>query len=349
MHRRTRLILLGTATFVIVVVLAVVAAMYVLLQPARFTNLLRTQAARAGLTLTLSDPASPTLWPQPSLVLHGVTLAADNRPVLVAARARLVLPWHTLLGGPTTITRLELDAPRINLAQVGPVLANVNHDRQSAVAALPRIDAGVRVRNGSLASGGNIVLDDIHLETGPLVPGHVFSLKLTAHTAQNQQTTLTLLMTPHERPGVIDLDNIHITLSGPSAIKLTLDGQASWQGGSNFRLALHGPLAHAGQPPYATVLNLLPASGPTPFLLRFKLDGPGLHADMHLSPGQFIQWWQTINGSQTPTSLPLPPVTGVIQAKQITLGNLDIEGLQMTSGIAPPTSAPAAATSVVKP
>lgn len=350
MHRRTRLTLISIATFVVVVILAAVLAVYLLLQPERFTSMLRAQARQAGLTLALSAPAEPTLWPQPALVLHGLTLSVDNRPVLVAARARLVLPWHTLFGGPTTITRLELDTPRINLAQLGPVLANMNHGK-SGTPSLPHIDAGIIINHGSLARGRDLLLDDIHLETGPLAPGHIFSLQVSADTAHGHAATLSLLMTPHVHKHAISFDNIHITASGPSDLAFTLDGWVLWRGGADIDMTLEGTLTRSRQRHYNVVLTLDPASLHAPFMFHLKLGGPGLNANVHLSPSRLLDWWHTVNSDNSLNGLPLPPLDGTINAKEITLGGTHIEGLHISAGkAATASSTPAHAASVpVKP
>lgn len=349
MHRRTRITLISIAAFIVVIILAAVIAVYLMLQPERFTNLLRAQANKAGLTLALSAPAEPTLWPQPGLVLHGLTLSVDNRPVLVAARARLVLPWHTLFGGPITITRLELDSPRINLAQLGPVLAHMNHGASSGAPSLPHIDTGIRITHGSLARGRNLLLDDIHLETGPLSPGHVFSMQLSADTAHGNPVKMSLLMTPHVHKHAISFDNIHITASGPSDLALTLDGRALWHGGTHIDMSLNGTLTRSHQRHYIVKLGLDPPGTDTPFMFHLKLTGPGLHANVHLSPSRLIAWWQKVSDNNQLSGLPLPPFTGIIDAKEITLGNTHIEGLHVVAGQpattsstpAPATSAPA--------
>ncbi|HET7268458.1 MAG TPA: membrane assembly protein AsmA [Oleiagrimonas sp.] len=345
MQRRTRLTLLAIAVFLAMIVLAAILAVYLLLQPERFTSVLRTQARQAGLVLTLSAPAEPTLWPQPALMLHGLTLSVDNRPVLVAARARLVLPWSALLGGPTTITRLELDAPRINLAQLGPVLAQMNKGK-GGTPTLPHINAGIRISHGSLARGSDLLLDDIHLETGPLVPGHIFSLQLSAATADGAPTTLTLLMTPHVHDNAITLDNIHITASGPSGLSCTLDGKATWRGGADVAMTLAGTLVRSNHRTYDLALALEPATGQAPLMFHLKLEGPGLDADVDMSPSRLVDWWQTVsNGEALATGLSVPPANGTINARDITVGGTRIQGLHIRMGAAVASSAPATATS----
>ena len=117
MSRRLRLTLLALGGFALAVVLAAVIAVYLLLQPERFTRMLQTQARSAGLELNLASPASPTLFPRPALDLDGITLNAEGAgaPILLAAHGQLVLPWHTVLGGPTVISQLQIESPRVDL------------------------------------------------------------------------------------------------------------------------------------------------------------------------------------------------------------------------------------------
>jgi uncharacterized protein involved in outer membrane biogenesis len=121
--RPLRLVLIVLASVLGGVVLTVLAALYLLLQPDRFTAMLKEQASDAGLQLTLSSPASPTLFPRPALHLEGITLIARDSgtgntpamPILQAANGRLVLPWHTLFGGPMVISRMQINSPRVDL------------------------------------------------------------------------------------------------------------------------------------------------------------------------------------------------------------------------------------------
>lgn len=349
MSRPTRLTLLAIAATIVVLILAAIVAVYILMQPQRVTNMLRDQARQAGMQLTLSSPAEPTLWPRPALVLHGLTLSVDNRPVLVAARARLALPWRTLLGGPTAITRLELDNPQINLAQLGPVLANMNHGT-SANPSLLRINTGIHLNHGSLRRGSTTLLDDVQMETGPLVPGQVFNLQLSAMTTNAQHLKLSLRMTPHETSDSLSLDDIRLTAAVQPNLAMSMHGQAKWQGSGDISMALSGDLVHNIDHRYAMALKLAPPTADAPLLFNVKLHGEGMAADLSLSPTQLSDWWARISQADDQTGLPLPPVQGTLQAKQLDLGDMHIQGLQIVTGDATATAssapAPASSTSV---
>lgn len=343
MHRRTRLILLTVAIALAVLLLAAVIAVYVMLQPQRITDMLRNQARQAGLTLALSAPAEPTLWPQPALVLHGITLSANNRPVLVAARARVALPWRTLLGGPPTITQLELDTPRLDLSRLSRVLSGL-HKGTSGTPELPRINTGIRINHGSLVRDGQVMLDDIQLETGALQMDRIFSLQLTA-TTQNQPFKLTLLTTPHQTPDALQFKHIHITLHMPSELTGVLDGQANWHGGANIHMALHGLFTRDDKHHYATQLELIPDTAKHEFVFKLAVTGPGMNTHLRLPISELVDWWKQVSNPTATAELPLPPLDGTVTAKQLDIGGMHMEGLHLTAGAAAASSVPAPASS----
>lgn len=341
MQRRTRLTLLAVVIALAALLLAAVIAVYVLLQPQRITDMLRDQARQAGMTLALSAPAEPTLWPQPALVLHGLTLSANNRPVLVAARARVELPWRTLLGGPPTITQMELDTPRLDLSRLSRAVAGMNHGG-SGVPELPRIKAGIVINHGSLVQDGKLMLDDMHLETGALLPDHVFSLQLTA-SMHGQAFKLTLLTTPHPTPQALQFEHIHITLDTPPGHAGVLDGKAVWRGGANIHLTLQGHFTGKNDNQYATNLELVPAD--RSFVFNLAVTGPGMDSHLRLPLSGLVDWWQQVSDPEVVDELPLPPLDGTITADQLDIGGVQMEGLRLTAGTAAASSAPAAASS----
>jgi AsmA protein len=347
MSPRLRLSLLIAAGVIAAAALALLLAVYLMLQPARFTDLLRNSAHQAGLELTLSAPAEPTLWPQPALVLRGLTLSAQGQPVLVAVRGRLVLPWRTLLGGPPAITRLELDAPRLDLEALRTALAQLPQ-KAGGAPNLPRIDAGILITDGSLVRGDNVLLDHIRLQTGVLAPGQVFDLQLAAQGSGGQPYAFTLRMTPQLARDMIVFDAVHVSASSPPQSQAQLDGTAQWRGGANLAMTLQGHLSQTPDRDYAMAVQLLPASADTPFVLAVKLDGNDLHADLQLQPLQLAAWWSEVAGSGDAGNLPLPPLDGHVEAAKLDFGAMHIEGLQLRAGSALPAtagSAPAPAAS----
>ncbi len=341
MQRRTRLILLSVVLTVAALLLAAVIGLYVLLQPQRITDLLRHQAQRIGLTLSLNAPAEPTLWPQPALVLHGLTLSADNRPVLVAARARVELPWDTLFGGPVAITQLELDTLQLDVARLGDVLGNLKSET-AGTPQLPHINAGIRIDHGTLTQNGTVLLDHMHMETGPLLPEQAFNLQLTAN-ANDKPFTLTLRTTPQPTPDALKFADTHITYKTSSGAHAVLDGEADWRGGNNIRLTLHGNITDNDNRRYTTQLQLIP--GRQSFVCHLIARGPGMNARLHLPTSEMVAWWHEVSNPALKGPLPLPPMDGVIEAEQLDAGSVHMEGLRMTAGAAAASSTPAAASS----
>lgn len=172
------------------------------------------------------------------------------------------------------------------------------------------------------------------------------SLQLSADTADGGPTTLTLLMTPHVHDGFITLDNIHITAAGPSSLAVTLNGKATWRGGADLAMTLAGALQRSNHRTYDLALGLEPAADNTPFMFHLKLEGPGLGADVDMSPSRLVEWWRSIgNTGATAAGLPLPPVNGIIDAREINLDGTHIQGLHIRMGTAAASSAPATAAS----
>ena len=346
MRRRWKITLYAVLGVIAALLLAGIITVYVLLQPDRFTAMLQTQARSAGLDLNLSQPASPTLFPRPALELKGITLSAQggSMPIMLAARGRLVLPWRTLFGGPTALSQLEIDAPRLDLKALQSWLTSLPASPGGQAPALPRIDAGVVIRNGSLVRGNDLLLDRLDVQTGPLKSGRVFSLGVNAVDASQHQVQLRLLTTPKRADGMLRLDDITLHVAHGSATTLDLRGAASWRGEAHATASLTGSLDQADAGRYAARLQMTPATGALPLLLSVKLDGPGNHANLQLPPLQLVDWWAQLNRPVDP-QLTMPPGTGHLDAASIDLGSVGVEGL--TIDITP--SAPAAAASAAVP
>lgn len=341
--RRLRLVLMTVAGLLLVGLIALLVTVYVLLQPQRFTAMLQAQAADAGLELNLASPASPTLFPRPALVLQGLTLNAKgpSMPILLAARGRLVLPWRTLFGGPTVISRLEIDAPRVDLQALQDWLASLPASSTGAPS-IPRIDAGVSITRGSLVSGNRVLLGDLSLEAGSLLSGQPFPLSVSAKDGSGTPLQLRLTATPRILGNSLQMDNIALRLAEGSAMVLQLTGEARWHGAADAAARLGGKLDHADAGQYDVALVLTPANDRDPLLLALKLDGPGNHADLRLPPLAWMHWWSQLTNPQGP-QLSVPPGSGHIESAQIDLGGVHIEGLTLDAGDAVPAAAASAA------
>lgn len=347
LSRRWRLALLGLAGVLLAGLIGVLVTVYLLLQPDRFTAMLQAQARQAGLELSLASPASPTLFPRPALELQGLTLSAQgaSTPILLAARGRLVLPWRTLFGGPTVISQLAIDAPRVDLDALQAWLSSLPPG-PAGTPNIPRIDAGVRITRGSLVRSDELLLGDLSLDAGSLLSGRPFPLLVSAKDAQGVPMQLRLTATPRISGDALQLDAISLRLSRGSTLTLQLSGRAHWHGAADASASLHGTLDQTGAGTHTLALTLTPADQRNPLLLALQLDGPGDHVDLKLPPLALAQWWSQLQREQSP-QLTLPPGEGEIQAAQLDVAGVHIEGLRLQTVSAPAdaasTSAPAAA------
>lgn len=337
---RLRVLLIVCASVVLAIVLTALVSVYLLLQPDRFTAMLQAQARDVGLELSVSSPASPTLFPHPALELQGLTLIARNAdmPILLAVRGRLTLPWHTLFGGPTVISRLDIDSPRVDLDALQAWLSNLPPRPAGEPMQIPRIDAGIRIFGGSVVRGDQLLLRDVSLEAGKLAPDRPFPLDLSAQTADGTPLHLQLSATPHMAADVLQLEDIGLRLSQGNTLSLQLTGGAHWHGAANASLQLSGKLDHANAGTYNTSLTLTPANQQDPLLLALKLDGKDNHIDLRLPPIALTNWWTQLSNSQDP-QLAVPPGSGRIEVAKLDTGSMHIEGLSVQAGDAVPASA----------
>jgi AsmA protein len=343
MSRRLRLTLIACGSIVLAGLLALVVMVYLLLQPDRFTAMLQTQASNVGLELNLARPASPTLFPRPALELYGITLNAQgaNVPILLAARGRLALPWRTLLGGPTVISQLEIEAPRVDLDALQAWLAKLPPRPSGRPPDIPRIDAGVSISRGSIVRGNELLLSQVALQTGSLVSGQPFPITLSALTTAGTPLQLRLSATPRIDGSTLQLDNVALHLAQASTLALTLDGSVRWHEATDTRVSLAGKLDYAGAGQYTVSLLLNPASADQPRLLALRLDGPDNRADLRLPPRALLDWWNGLNSELDP-QLSVPPGSGRVEIAKLQAGGVRIKGLSILAG----DEVPAAATTI---
>jgi AsmA protein len=343
MTRRWRLALLGLAGVLAVGLVALLVTVYLLLQPERFTAMLEAQARDAGLELSLASPAKPTLFPRPALELQGLTLTAQgaSMPILLAASGRLALPWRTLFGGPTVISRLEIDAPRVDLDALQAWLSGLPPRPANAPPNIPRIDTGVRIARGTLVRGNQLLLRDFSLDAGSLLSGQAFPLVISAKDAQGTPMQLRLTTTPRIQGNALQLNDVDLDFTHGTTLAMRLTGEAHWHGAADAAATLAGSLDHADTGRYDVSLHLTPANQSDPLLLALKLDGPGNHIDLRLPPLALARWWSRI-GSQAGPQLTVPPGSGRMEAATLDLAGVHVEGLQLDIQPAPPASTGAA-------
>jgi hypothetical protein len=345
-NRRLRIGLLAVGGIAAAIVLAALVAMYVVLQPERFTALLQSRARASGLELTLANPASPTLWPKPSLELEGITLRGDGgtTPLIVAARGKLVLPWHALLGGEAVISRLEIEGARIDVDAVSAYLDTLPPRPANAGAILPAIDAGFRVSRSTLLRGNRLLLSNVEIDAGRLANHHRFTLSVDASTEDETPYSLALGTTPSLSRGVLALGELDLHVRSKDHFVANLHGDAIWRGGADVGASIAGKVTPTGAAPYDVVVGVTPANQRDPLSIGLKVDGAQDHADLQLPPLALADWWSSMQAGRSPT---LAPVQGMVDAAQIDIGSVHIKGLRVRA--APTSRVPAAASSAVTP
>lgn len=347
-NRRLRITLLAVGGLLMGVLVAALVATYVVLQPERFTAMLQSRAEAAGLDLGLASPASPTLWPKPALELDGLTLRArgSGTPMIVASRGKLVLPWRTLLGRDTGVSRLEVEGARIDMDAVSAYLDTLPTRPSTAGAILPGIDAGFRVTRGTLTRGNRLLLSNVDIDAGRLANGRVFDLTLAA-TSDDKPYSLTLRTRPVLSRGVLTLGDLSLDLASKDRFAASLRGDATWRGGADVGASLAGRMTRQDASPFDLVLNVTPANQQDPLFVALKLDGPTDHADLRVPPLAVAEWWSGINAGGAPT---LPPLLGTVDAAAVDTGSVHIKGLHIrATPDAPATDAPAPATTTARP
>jgi Uncharacterized protein involved in outer membrane biogenesis len=336
---RLRTFLLAAGGFLAALVIAAVIATYVVLQPDRFTSLLQARAKAVGLSLSLASPATPTLWPKPALELDGVTVRgpAGGTPLIVASRGKLVLPWRTLMGHDTSISRLEVEGARIDIDAVSAYLDTLPKRPSTAGATLPTIDAGFRISRGTLLRGNRLILSDIEADAGRLANGRRFNLSLAANTSDGQPYQLVLATLPVLRDGVLALGDLALDVSARDQFETRAKGTAAWRGGADVGASLAGNLSRPGVAPYALTLNVTPANQEDPLYVAFKLDGDAGHADLRVPPLALADWWAAMQASDAPA---LPPVLGSADVDTLDAGSVHMKGLRIRATPNVPVPAP---------
>ncbi|HJU25925.1 MAG TPA: hypothetical protein VJ722_04550 [Rhodanobacteraceae bacterium] len=340
------------AAIALILVALIAALLFVrsLLQPQRFTALLQSQLADAGLILSVDRPAAPALWPHPAVQLQGFQLSSigSNAPLLTATEARIVVPWRALLHRELAIERLEIQSPRIDLDQLQALTSKLPHT--SGAPQLPRIGAGIRVNDGTLVRDDQPLLFDIDAETGALLPDVPFHLTASAHNGEDRGGKLVLAALPHHQGDALRFDQIRLDAQIERGPRALLTGNAVWNGGNDVAATFQGALtlptqtvtsASSASTPgssatatreYALVLRITPARGTAPLIAALKLDGANEHADVRISPEALMDWWRTVLAAAPGKPLTLPPLQGHVQADEIGYGPLRMQGVTIDAG-----------------
>lgn len=318
-----------------------VIAVYVMLQPERFTSLLASRARALGVELTLSHPASPSLWPRPAIEMQGISVRGDGGgSILLATRGRIILPWRALLRGDTAISRIEFDNPRVDLDALSAAIDALPPGNSGAQPFLPTIDTGLSIKDGTVIRQNAIWLGDVDLDTGELRSGRPFNLALRCKDASGRPLSLDLGTTPLLFADVLDLDDIVVSATAGEDLRANLKGSAQWRGAANVSGAITGDINRGGEA-YQASVAMSPANMSDPLTLAIKLDGGNDHADVRIAPLKVAAWWSSMAGNGP---LSLPTFEGNVDTARIDAGPVKIQGLHLRSG--PDVTLPAAASTV---
>lgn len=107
-----------------------------------------------GLELSFEGTPSYTLGPEPTLTLPGFVARQPGAdvPLLTADRLEVSLPWETIRGAEAReITRIELDAPVLDLAALAAWQATRPQDEPFVV---PTLTQGLAVEDGTVVADG---------------------------------------------------------------------------------------------------------------------------------------------------------------------------------------------------
>jgi len=356
----------AAAAIALILVALIAAALFVrsLLQPQRFTALLQSQLAGAGLVLAVDKPAAPALWPHPAVQLQGFQLSSigSNAPLLTATEARIVVPWRALLHRELAIERLEIQSPRIDLDQLQALTSKLPH--VSGAPQLPRIGAGIRITDGTLVRGDEPLLFDIDAETGALLPDIPFRLAASARNGDDRAGRLVLSALPRHQDDTLRFDRISLDAQIERGPGVVVAGDAVWNGGTDVAATLQGTLTLPAQAmsggsstaaangsasatrKYALTLRITPARGAAPLTAALKLDGVDEHADVRVPPEALMNWWRGVLATTPGKPLLLPPLQGQVQADEIGYGPLHMQGVTLDAG---PAVAPLSAGSTPPP
>jgi hypothetical protein len=214
--------------------LVLIAAIWInaQLEPSKLATTVLGQAGKA-LQLQLSFNGKPdyAFRPEPRLVLPGfVARSLDGHAFLSAKRAEISLPWSSITGGEPVITRVELDAPILDVHGLQAWLAS----RPPSTFRLPTLKKGISVKDG-VVDNGEWSLRGLSLSLPHLQPGDAARLDASATYASGTTRLPFKLQAMFATPGLasaMDLD-AQLTLpadqaSKPNLVSISLLGRYEW-------------------------------------------------------------------------------------------------------------------------
>lgn len=336
---------------VIVGLILLLALLRHLMQPEYLSaTLLRQAEAATGLSLRLSSPADVSLWPDLNIVLRGLEARSEPgaRPLLVAERVELALPWSSLWGAEIELQALRLQRPRLDRDALNAWLAaQPSTPGPARPLQLPRLSAELRIEDGSVVTRarGAWRIENVQLRLSRLLPGEDFRLALGFDYVDGSlELPLSLEAggRMHASGMPIDLSPLALRLGGEGESELLrLNGQLELDHPHRLGFSLSGRSRH-----WPEHWPALPADYPggngaasTPSEIEISTDfrgSPGLVGPLSLAlrrgsldsrfeteASRFLAWLAQ------PGSDLLPPLRGEARLPLLESGGLRIEGLRI--------------------
>lgn len=339
------------------------------LEPNRLTALVLDRAGTAlGLELTIEGTPEYALRPEPRLVLPKLTARQPGAaaPLLTAARAEVSLPWSTLTGGGSlVITRIELDAPALDLEALSAWQAT----RPEAPFELPTLTRGLAVNEGRVIGDG-WTLEALALDLPELRPGEPARAVASGRFEQpgtrldfdadldladaGLASGMTLRMqgrlknadldVPYllELDGALDAEREPMTLA---ITRLALDSEGvvpdlSAAGNVSFGEALALDLAGelASWPAAWPTLPAPLSESTSPLAYTLAYDGPGdLSADSRLTlkrddttAATTLALPELTAWLDDPEAAPLPPLEATLSTPSVVMDGVTLEGVRIS-------------------
>jgi hypothetical protein len=122
------------------------------LEPNRLTaTVLRKAGESLQLKLVFQGQPDYALKPEPRLLVPNLEVSGlDGKVFLSAKRAEISLPWSTITGDEPVITRVELDAPTLDLPGLRAWIASL----PKTPFKLPTLNKGLQISDGSVQGDG---------------------------------------------------------------------------------------------------------------------------------------------------------------------------------------------------
>jgi hypothetical protein len=178
MRRRRKIALAAVATLLV----AALALGWMMRTDNLAATVLGVTARALDLEITATGAAEYRLRGTPQIVVRDVTarMRGAGTPLLRADRILIAVPWSTLRtrGADLTITRIELDAPVLDIAALRAWLAT----RPPGDRPLPTLTRGLTVSGGQVI-GEDWRLQDLDVQLPSLAPGAAFLSKLRGRYA----------------------------------------------------------------------------------------------------------------------------------------------------------------------